>query len=506
MKRIPIVLFCLFIFLFVWGKGVAANLSLEKSYPSDHEMYQTCQGNVSLIFNQNIRLHNNLSVLLDGVVMNCRVDGRTLTVPYESLERGTDHLLVLKTDALVGTDKSTLNRQINIHFRTVSQPKVQVRKIPDFIVDGTEGKTFTDAIEAANKQTTKDRFIIFLRKKTDGYDIGFKDYGNIYMFHGMKPQYGAVLQKENVSIVGEDNGNTSVFHRSVREGISSTAVLVLDSTANHFYMQDVAVKNTMPFVGDPTRAVTIQEKSSHNIYKNVRLISGQDTYYTQNTKTYLEDCEVHGTIDYICGSGDVFFKNTLLCEGPWPGNMLTAHNGRYCRYGYVFDHCTVVGEQGFYYGRPWYNFCKTVFLHTRLIATPYQQGWNAPIHPAPDALLGEYDNRNSENVFYSARGKRLSASEAAAYTVENVLGYDDNWRPAQYTLQSPSPSDVRVTGSALQWKDSDKALYWAIVKDGNIIDFTTRNSYRLESQGKYSVRAANLMGGLGSASEEVAFK
>lgn len=506
MKRLLIILSCFFISFFAMGKNYNKDLILVKSYPADAEKYQTCQGNISLIFNKEIQFGNIYSVLLDGIFVNSSIDRKTLIIPYNSLIQGTDHILTVKKDALVGKDNSSVEKNINIHFRTIQQPEVKRKQIPDFIVDNTDGKTFTDAIEAANNTTKEGRFIIFVKKRVEGYDIGFKDYGEAFKSHSYKPQYGAVIRKDKVSIIGEDNGNTSIYHRSIREGINSTAVLVLDSTANNFYMQDIAVKNTMPFVGDPTRAVTIQEKSSHNIYKNVRMISGQDTYYTQNTKTYLEDCEIHGTIDFICGSGDVFFKNTLLYEGPWPGNMLTAHNGRNCKYGYIFDHCTVAGEQGFYYGRPWYNYCKTVFLHTMLNATPYLQGWNDPIHPAPDASLEEYDNRNSENTFYSTRGKALSASEAAVYTIENVLGYDDNWRPAQYTLQSLPPSDIHLFGNNLQWQDNNKVLYWAIVKDGDVIDFTTQNTYSLTSPGKYSVRAANLMGGLGSVSIEISFR
>lgn len=487
------------------GQEKTSGLYLVKSFPLNQEKNQTCSGNISFVFNQDIQSTGKSVIVLDKSPINSQIDKNILIIPYQSLARGTNHVVTIKKNAVIGTDKSRMNEDINIYFSTIHPLHVKERALPDFIVNSTVGHSFTDAIEAANNSAKEERFIIFVEKNFEGYDLGYHQYEDVDKSHHRMSLYGSVLRRDKVSIIGEDNLSTRIYHRSPKEGISSTAVLALDSTANNLYMQDITIENTLPFDGDPSRAVTIQEKSSYNIYKNVRLISGQDTYYTQGSKSYLESCEIHGTVDFICGSGDIFFKNSLLYTGAYPCNMLTAHNGKNCKFGYVFDHCTVAGQQGFYYGRPWYNKCKTIFLHTNLNVMPYLQGWNDGIHAAPDSLLGEYNNHSSENVFVSQRGKALSAAEASEYSIENIFGNEDGWYPSQYTLQLDPPAELKVVNSLLKWDDNCDVLYWAIVKDGKIIDFTINNNYPLKSAGRYSIRSANYMGGLGQASSIINF-
>ena len=44
------------------------------------------------------------------------------------------------------------------------------------------------------------------------------------------------------------------------------------------------------------------------------MLSYQDTYYGFNNgmQSYWEDCDIHGTVDFIRGGGDVRFQNTTL--------------------------------------------------------------------------------------------------------------------------------------------------------------------------------------------------
>ena len=65
--------------------------------------------------------------------------------------------------------------------------------------------------------------------------------------------------------------------------------------------------------------------------------------------------------------------------------------------------------------------------------------------------------------------------------------------------QAPAPTNVVLyTGdNTLSWDDSQYALLWAVCKDGKVVDFTIEPTYIVDdATAKWSVRAANEMGGL----------
>ena len=96
----------------------------------------------------------------------------------------------------------------------------------------------------------------------------------------------------------------------------------------------------------------------------------------------------------------------------------------------------------------------------------------------------------------------LTKEEADSYTIEKVMGGDDDWNPASLTEQASAPTNVEIDGSTLTWDDSQYVLCWAVCRDGKVIDFTTEPTYTVgDASAKYSVRAANQMGGLGEAAE-----
>jgi hypothetical protein len=83
------------------------------------------------------------------------------------------------------------------------------------------------------------------------------------------------------------------------------------------------------------------------------------------------------------------------------------------------------------------------------------------------------------------------------------LGGNDVWQPTLATEQAPAPV-VSISGSTLNWNDSNYVLGWAIFKNDVFVKFTTTNSYDIiGNSGLYTVRAANAMGGLSAKSNAV---
>jgi hypothetical protein len=75
-----------------------------------------------------------------------------------------------------------------------------------------------------------------------------------------------------------------------------------------------------------------------------------------------------------------------------------------------------------------------------------------------------------------------------------------DWDPTLLTEQAPVPANVKLEGTTLTWDNSDYALLYAVVKNGQVVDFTTEATFTVDdATATYAVRAANEMGGLGEA-------
>lgn len=222
-------------------------------------------------------------------------------------------------------------------------------------VKAGDAQGFITALEIANGnniETNAARTYIFLPNGT--YDLGDKC---------LTPISG-----NNISIIGESMANTIIVNKPEVEGIGVTATLFNTSTG--LYMQDLTLKNAYPFDKSTGRAVCLQDKGTQTICKNVKMLSYQDTYYSNNNKGqyYFEGSDIHGIVDFICGGGDVFFNKCTLRLEPGKGSYITAPYTDGTDYGYVFDGCKIVGSatDSFTFGRSWGGTAKCAFLNTIL--------------------------------------------------------------------------------------------------------------------------------------------
>lgn len=383
----------------------------------------------------------------------------------------------------------------------------------DFVV-GVDGD-FKAAIAkaAASGASEAKRFIIFL--PNGEYDLT-KLTGDE---HGK-----TTFSPSHVSIIGQSLENTTISNTTDTEGIGTTATLYFPKN-NDMYMQDITLKNKSTFsTSSAARQVALQQNEGDKfIYKNVRLLSGQDTYYTKKGRAYWEGGEIDGTVDFICGGGDVFFEGTKLVMTRNGGYITASQNPG--DWGYVFNNTTITVSNNsfngtFYLGRSW-GHAKVVFLNTKMIAQPHADGWYKNMNSAPE-VYGEYNsvdgngnpvNTSRRKTFFdgSKDGSTATlktvwdANDAAKYTLANVLGGSDKWAPNKLTAQVAAPK-ISQEGANVVWNDDENAICWAVFVNGKYHGNTTTNSIdvgRIAAGSKVTVRAANSMGGLGAASNEV---
>ena len=390
---------------------------------------------------------------------------------------------------------------------------VEKRKI-DFVV-GVDGD-FKAAIAAAASSgaSANKQFVIFL---PDGeYELTKLTADS----HGK-----TTVSASYLSIIGQSLEKTVISNKTDTESIGHTATLYFPKN-NGMYMQDITLQNKSTFCGSSAcRQVALQQNEGDKyVYKNVRLLSGQDTYYTKKGRTYWEGGEINGTVDFICGGGDVFFEGTKLVMTR-NGGYITASQSN-SDWGYVFNNTTINVSNSsyngtFYLGRSW-SRAKTVFLNTKMVAQPTAEGWGPDMNTAP-AVFGEYNSKDgngnavntSKRKTYFNGGKDGStattlktvwnASDAAKYTLANVLGGSDNWDPTKLTAQANTPK-IEQEGAEIVWSDDNNARAWVVFVNGKYKANVITPSFSLDgvaTGSKVTVRAANSMGGLGGYSNEV---
>ena len=380
----------------------------------------------------------------------------------------------------------------------------------DFVV-GVDGD-FKAAIAKARTAGTSasKRFIIFF---PDGeYDLTKVTGDN----HGK-----TTFDVSYVSLIGQTRDKAIIANKTDTESIGHTATLYFPKN-NEMYMQDLTIQNKSTACGaNACRQVTIQQNEGDKyIYKNVRLLSGQDTYYTKKGRTYWEGGEITGTVDFICGGGDVFFEGTTLVPNRADAVITASQNPG--DWGYVFNNAIIEGQfnNNYYLGRSW-GRAKTVFLNTTMKAAPKASGWQDPINYVP-VVFAEYNSMNGSGqpIDLSQRrssytdknggsanlNPRLSQAEAAKYTLASVIGGTDNWSPNKLTQQVEAPK-ISQEGANIVWDDNENAICWAVFVNGKYHANTTSHSIDvggIDEGSKVTVRAANSMGGLGPASNEIA--
>ena len=185
------------------------------------------------------------------------------------------------------------------------------------------------------------------------------------------------ISKNNISIVGQSMEGVIIKNApdAAKESIDQTATIKINKNVEGTYLQDLTIQNALDYYkNDNGRAVVLWDQGTKTVCKNVKLLSYQDTYYSnlQGAVKYFEDCEIHGTVDFICGDGSVYFKNNLLyCEkrkkDGGGSDALTANNGIASDKGYVFEGCTVMSECPVVsFGRAWNNTPQVAFLNTKV--------------------------------------------------------------------------------------------------------------------------------------------
>mgnify|MGYP002525682791 FL=1 len=301
-----------------------------------------------------------------------------------------------------------------------------------YIVTPGDESSFLDVLELANilnSSKNAERLFIYLPNGT--YDLG--------------DAVETTISGHNISIIGQSADNTIIVNETdySLEGLGTADLLLNDKASSNLYLQDLTLKNDLDYYSANSQgaAAVLNDQGDHTIGKNVRMISHESTYYCMNNRaqSYWEDCDIHGTVDFICGGGDIRIQNSTLSLEPrfrnGGGTRVIVTPRTLTKFGYVFDNCKVVdladGKGEWSFGRTWSNQPIAVYLNTTLDEyaenTLVSTRWTEEGRTATDPLVfGEFNTMDINGIVINPETNTikikssfqtiLTASQAAAFS------------------------------------------------------------------------------------------
>jgi len=343
------------------------------------------------------------------------------------------------------------------------------------------------------------------------------------------------ISGNNISLIGESMEGVIIKNAPdyKTESIDKTATIKINKNVTGTYLQDLTIQNALDYYkNDNGRAVALWDQGTKTICKNVRLLSYQDTYYSnlQGAVKYFEDCEIHGTVDFICGDGSVYFKKNLLyCEkrkaAGGGADCLTANNGVATDKGYVFDSCVIRSEcANISLGRAWNNQPKVTYLNT---VADFSKGsfefkdgekvqrWTKELMNANAwPTFGEYNTMTEDGKLLTPESNKLTfvdpKSSNATKEIETVLTKE---QAAAFTMEytlgewaATAKADAQQAECEKEAKDLEADAIYLAEAEGKFVMLLKGSEFfdklALYNGVEYVLRKANSRGGFGKPAQE----
>ncbi|WP_165312312.1 pectinesterase family protein [Vibrio ziniensis] len=289
------------------------------------------------------------------------------------------------------------------------------------------------------------------------------------------------ITRPNIYLIGEDRDKTIITATTANSmkdengknfGTFGSRTVSID--ALDFKARSLTIENGFDYPAnqakakdDPTRqkgtqavALLVSHNGDRAQFKDVNLVSYQDTLYLRAGRSYFDDSQISGTVDFIFGHGTALIENSDIVaryrddvkEGEPLGYITAPATDIASPFGLVFKNCNLTKETnvpaGSYgLGRPWHP--TTQFSDGRY-ADPNAIGHTAFINCQMDDHIYGWDKMsgkdiNGEKIWFqpqdsrfwehanqgkgatqSAERPQLNGSDIAKYTTQSILS---NWQP-----------------------------------------------------------------------------
>ncbi|MFI1744063.1 pectinesterase family protein [Thalassobellus sediminis] len=240
-------------------------------------------------------------------------------------------------------------------------------------------------------------------------------------------------EKKKVTFLGESYKNTILTyddHGKINPDYASTKVLAED-----FFAENITFQNTIDSRKGGSQAAALRIDADRAVLYKCNITGFQDTFYLKtNTRSYIKDCIIDGTTDFIYGAGIALFENCVIRNRKDSHITASSQELGENKFGFIFKNCTIIKYPGekvsnASLGRPWGNGANTVYLNCEIGNHIKPEGF-ASWSTKPDHKY--FNNINTAYYgLYKGTGYNpkkllsvvhiLNDSEASKYTKENIF-------------------------------------------------------------------------------------
>lgn len=440
------------------GSHFSYNLTAAYFYPEDHELINMdgrYYNNHGWILGANDKITVQVAGNCHLVVKNCFysneqeaivTDGNDTQVGKFQAKAATDGADV----AITYTGPAT-TLTITFPGSTTYVHGIEVFNVASPLNYDEETHTYTipagdeNALKIALK-VAKEGDIIYLPNGT--YDFG--------------TEVNTTVSTNNLSIIGESRDGVIIKNHAESEGIQSSATIHNISTG--LYLQDLTLNCYATPKNGNERGVALWDQGTRTICKNVYLKGYQDTYYSNGSDgmiAYFEGGKIEGTVDFICGSGNVLFNgvniNCTSSNTKPSGACIAAPSTYNNEVGYVVANSLITGTESqngtFRLARGWQNYASIIYTNTECKLDKGNEYWGNPINTLEERRFAYYPSTYDVN----ARSESMGNLVKFVNYVKTTYNWQDDWDPAAI-IASHCPVKTNAAGWASMTTYSDIKL------------------------------------------------
>ncbi len=484
----------------------------------------SASGNIVLTFDKKIKKGTG-EATLNGTALTGVYGSKTVSFAYAGLGYGEACTFSLPAGAV--TDKvGNACEGVTLTFNIMDRPKPTAKTFDAVVAaDGSGDYTTVQAAIDAAPDNVGYPYLIFV--KNGEYDELVTVESN----------------KTNIHLIGQDREKTIIKHYIMCDDATKPGSnanpndpnygrhAVVEIGGSDFYTENIDYVNSYGVsTQNGPMALVWRTNADRLTAYNCKMRSFQDTWETstknESDRHYVKNCHIEGAVDYVYGGGNVYLDSCVL-HNMRAGSVIVAPCHRTSEFGYVFESCTIDGNDVAMtgtcaLGRPWHNSPKTVFLNTTAINEISPAGWNNM--GAVPAIFAEYNtmdadgnpvdlsNRRTEYTYNEKQDDEtyvqrsgsckavLTAEDVSKYTYENVVSGNDHWNPRQLMEPVDAPTNIKWYKDAnyISWTPSQYAICYIVYDaDDNVLGFTKTASLTVESgKAPAYIKAVNENGSL----------
>jgi hypothetical protein len=265
--------------------------------------------------------------------------------------------------------------------------------------------------------------------------------------------------KPFLTVEGEDRAHTVIQYANnsnFNGAVSGNFRTMFGVDANDFVLTNLTLHNTTPHGG--SQAESFRSGSQRILLNHVNLMSFQDTLLLQG-KGLVNDSYIEGDVDFLWGTGSVFFQDCELKAVTSNGYYTMIRNPQGAN-GDIFVHCRLTRADdsitGSYLARIDPNvfpFSQVVYIDCAMDAHVRPIGWllnNAT--DAPDVEFWEYRSTDLS-------GNPLDVSQRAPVSRQLTPEEAAQWSDPAFVLGGWAPdTDLRVAGVVVNDGSAQRSL------------------------------------------------